>query len=337
MTLEKTHYILALAALCFFSSCSIFNKATDNTEVTLDDHYSNTEYGISFQLPSSWMVTEEPLPDTQEIVINLFKEGTGAEEELPLHVHADAEHSYIAILPHGLGTELPNSQYTSFDQESDHPDLSFEIDASKSTILQLKDGSHWAYFIDPAAPPGSWSDWGFIFAQIQTEEHQLYCLDPKTGERKSANQCNYAQGDEYIREGIRNEQDAAVIQAVLESLSLEQIEEQEAASNMIEVEQPLPDQNIRSPLTIRGEAKGYWYFEGTFVAKLYDASDNLLAEQPVEAQDHWTTEDFVPFEATIPFDAPDDQRGRLVLERANPSGLPENDQSYAIPVNFSPR
>lgn len=47
------------------------------------------------------------------------------------------------------------------------------------------------------------------------------------------------------------------------------------------------------------------------------------------------TEGFVPFDATLAFDAPATRIGLLVLERANPSGLAEHAALVAIPLRFS--
>jgi hypothetical protein len=47
------------------------------------------------------------------------------------------------------------------------------------------------------------------------------------------------------------------------------------------------------------------------------------------------TEDFVDFEAELDFEKPDlYERGSLILQKANPSGLPENDEALEITVNF---
>jgi hypothetical protein len=47
------------------------------------------------------------------------------------------------------------------------------------------------------------------------------------------------------------------------------------------------------------------------------------------------TEDFVPFTATIEFETPDyGDIGALILKKDNPSGLPEHDDAYEIPVRF---
>jgi Immunoglobulin-like domain of bacterial spore germination len=109
-----------------------------------------------------------------------------------------------------------------------------------------------------------------------------------------------------------------------------------AVSDLIKVETPLPHAEVQSPLTIKGQARGTWYFEGEFQIQLKDKDDNLLARTPAIAQGPWMTEDFVPFEATLRFDPPGDAQGTLVLQKANPSDNPENDRSYTIPVIFQP-
>jgi hypothetical protein len=48
----------------------------------------------------------------------------------------------------------------------------------------------------------------------------------------------------------------------------------------------------------------------------------------------WMTEEFVPFEAVVEFDDPAVEKGILVFEKDNPSGLPENADEFRIPVFF---
>jgi hypothetical protein len=55
----------------------------------------------------------------------------------------------------------------------------------------------------------------------------------------------------------------------------------------------------------------------------------------------YTTDDFVPFSGeltfTSPYSAGDPDfmaRGTLILQKANPSGLPEHDDAVEIPVTF---
>ncbi len=112
---------------------------------------------------------------------------------------------------------------------------------------------------------------------------------------------------------------------------------QKEISNLIKVENPLPNMEVTSPLKVKGEARGYWYFEADAPIVLLDKDGKKLAESYIKATGDWMTEDFVDFSGTIDFDAPDDERGYLVFKRANPSDKPENDREYRIPVLFPPK
>ncbi len=106
-------------------------------------------------------------------------------------------------------------------------------------------------------------------------------------------------------------------------------------SDLIRVTSPRPGDKVTSPLTIRGEARGTWYFEASFPVKIQTADGQVLAQAPAQAKGEWMTEDFVPFEVTLNFTAPADTQGKLILSKDNPSGLPENDDSLEIPITFS--
>jgi len=114
--------------------------------------------------------------------------------------------------------------------------------------------------------------------------------------------------------------------------SVEKIEPPEDKSNLIRVYSPQPNQEITSPLSITGEARGYWFFEASFPVKLLDKNGNVIAQTPAQAQGEWMTENFVPFSAEITFSNSETQNGTLVLEKDNPSDLPQNADELRIPV-----
>src|SRR3989338_1648514 len=99
----------------------------------------------------------------------------------------------------------------------------------------------------------------------------------------------------------------------------------------------LPAQNalIESPLRVSGEAKGSWYFEGTFPVRLLDANGSVLAAFPVAAKGEWMTPEFVPFEGELKFATPKTKTGILVLSKDNPSGLAEHDAFVSIQLRFA--
>ncbi|MFA5838334.1 MAG: Gmad2 immunoglobulin-like domain-containing protein [Candidatus Paceibacterota bacterium] len=111
---------------------------------------------------------------------------------------------------------------------------------------------------------------------------------------------------------------------------------------LIRVEYPQPNDLISSPLSIKGEARGYWFFESVAPVVLVDWDGLIIAQGHIQAMDDWMTEDFVNFEGVLEFKKPEiasktdfGKNGALILKRDNPSGLPENDSSVEIPVKFS--
>ncbi|HXK34959.1 MAG TPA: Gmad2 immunoglobulin-like domain-containing protein [Candidatus Paceibacterota bacterium] len=105
---------------------------------------------------------------------------------------------------------------------------------------------------------------------------------------------------------------------------------------LIRVETPRLGDTIKSPLTIRGEASGGWFFEASFPIRLLDASGNEIPLSPpyIMTAADWMTTEFVPFESTHTFPAPTTETGTLILIKDNPSGLPEFNDQIEIPVQF---
>lgn len=91
---------------------------------------------------------------------------------------------------------------------------------------------------------------------------------------------------------------------------------------------------ITSPVQIRGSARGFWFFEGSFPISLTDAHGRILGKGIAHADGEWMTNDLVPFSATIPFLPSSTATGTLIITKDNPSGLPENDQKYGTLIHF---
>lgn len=104
--------------------------------------------------------------------------------------------------------------------------------------------------------------------------------------------------------------------------------------NLIRVSSPRPNQVIKSPLAIEGEARGFWFFEASFPIKFFDENNNLLGTGLAQAESDWMTENFVKFKAVLSYVAEKAGSGTLVLEKDNPSGLPENADELKIPVKY---
>ena len=106
------------------------------------------------------------------------------------------------------------------------------------------------------------------------------------------------------------------------------------STTMIRVVTPIPNALIKSPVIVSGEARGNWYFEASFPVKILDAEGRQLGIVPAQAQGEWMTTNFVPFSVSLSFTTSTTDTGTLVLEKDNPSGLPEHAAEVRIPVRF---
>jgi hypothetical protein len=105
-------------------------------------------------------------------------------------------------------------------------------------------------------------------------------------------------------------------------------------TDQIKIDNLTSGQIIKSPLVVKGQARGSWYFEAVFPVAILDGNGQEIARTQAKAQSSWTTTDFVPFTATIDFKAPTTASGTLVFMKDNPSGLPINDAKFETPVSF---
>jgi len=104
--------------------------------------------------------------------------------------------------------------------------------------------------------------------------------------------------------------------------------------DLIQVENPRPNQKVSSPLLVKGKARGAWFFEADFPVRLLNSEGELVATGTATAQSDWMTEEFVLFSAELEFENPETKKGILIFEKDNPSGLPEYDDELIMPVYF---
>ncbi len=97
---------------------------------------------------------------------------------------------------------------------------------------------------------------------------------------------------------------------------------------------PAPGSTISNPLVVTGEARGTWFFEADFPVTLLDENEEVLAQWYAVADGEWMTEEYVSFTATIEYDhlSVSGQVGSLQIDRDNPTGKPEHDDGFSIPV-----
>jgi len=105
----------------------------------------------------------------------------------------------------------------------------------------------------------------------------------------------------------------------------------------IEVFLPNANSEISTPLEIKGTVSGNGWigFEGQVgTVKLLDSGGNKLASGILRATTDWTQSP-VRFESTLDFVYPNLDTGSLVFNNENPSGLPENNREFVLPVKIT--
>ncbi len=110
--------------------------------------------------------------------------------------------------------------------------------------------------------------------------------------------------------------------------------EAEMAIPDVIVDQPGYGDLVTSPMTVKGRARGSWYFEANLPVTLKDTNGVVLAQKGLYAQSDWMTANYVDFNDTLTFPMPTTQYGVLIISKDNPSGDPINDASFAVPVKF---
>ncbi|PVW16240.1 Gmad2 immunoglobulin-like domain-containing protein [Marixanthomonas spongiae] len=336
-----TIYILIIL-VCF--GCADTNKkkptgtegARDpNNEPTESKQYQNTQWQLQASVPPQYGILESKLPGDVPI-INFYSKTT--KKNPPFVYHEAPNLSYIAVLPKGFGTETPNGKQQPLSKWDGRLATGFDLNKEKSTVFLLENGEPWAYMLTPASLPNDWNEYGTIFVHVSVTDFEGKC-STKNNTEKPMEECEVLGGTDRI--AFYGTVDAASkneLHDILKSLQFISTEDVETPiSDLIKVEKPLPNIEVSSPLTVKGRARGYWFFEGTAGLRLEDKDGKTLAESHVKTKNGWMTEDFVPFSGTLTFDAPNDARGYLVFERANPSGKPENEREYRLPVIFPPR
>ena len=306
---------------------------TENKRLQSLEEYQNEKWDFSLQYPSNYALLESELPGNSP-VINVYP--GNSKYEPPFAIHEEPDNSYIAILPKGFGVDGPSGKRKNFmDWEPDEP-LDIQIDREESKAYLLENGDAWAYFLKLDKQPEQWQKYGGVFVNFKTSEFKVECFDPESGEPKKMSDCDPMGMDEVRYSGKVDKEDKKQLHEILNTIEFGNIQEQDI-SDVIQVEKPLPNMDVTSPLKIKGKARGYWFFEADAPIAILDKDFNEIAEGYIKADGEWMTKDFVNFQGTIQFDAPNDERGYLLFKRANPSDKKENDQEYRIPVIFPPK
>lgn len=326
-------------------SCADEKKAPDSLQAPAEEvaekqkesltEYHSEKWNFSLAYPSSYEVAEGELPASAPVVNVYTPENESAP---PLAIHENPQASYIAFLPEGFGVDAPSGTRKSFQEWGGSLPLSFDVDPVQSTVYLLESGEPWAASLRFYTPPTGWKDHGSIFVHFAVTDFKATCIDGDSKETKAMETCDPLGGDEVKYFGKVDPESKEALHQVLENVSFtSEGNQKREISDLIQVENPLPNTEVQSPLRITGSARGYWYFEAEAPVRLVDKDYNTLAMGSVRAKGDWMKEGFVPFEAELSFQTPGAEKGYLIFSRSNASGKPEHDRKYRIPVLFPPK
>ncbi|WP_157893283.1 Gmad2 immunoglobulin-like domain-containing protein [Salegentibacter sediminis] len=335
--MKYTYYILLV--LLIFSSCkekSEKEPETEKTETTPDGeslkNYSSPDFQLRFEYPDNYKVIEDSLPGKAP-VINVFRKNNPGEP--PFVIHEDFGNAYISFLPRGYGVDGPSGVQKSLEEFGNPLPLSFEIDKQKSRVYLLNNGELWGLYLRFATPPETWSEYGGIFVRYKVRDFEARCKSSANKEIPME-ECDPLGGDEILYFGKVEEKSKQEIDGIIKSLwfSRDNYDRKEI-SDLIKIELAVRGKTIESPLEIKGEARGNWFFEATAPVELLDGNFRSLGRSYIEVVgSNWMTEEFVAFKGSIDFKKPDTENGYLLLKNGNASGKPELDRILRIPVKF---
>lgn len=289
--------------------------------------YKNEEYDFSIQLPAGWIVATGTLK-TGDPAITFYKARIKNGTTTVYGPNDDVTH--VSVYPLGVAGE-------GISGKTEHSKVIIKTPHAFAKDYVLSSGKAWATKGEFDVHPGSWNDSGFVFARTVIEEEEVkYMRGDKEIEQY---EFDPFAGDYVERSGFINSQTRSTEEEILKSFSFIKTDEGgkgvvDKTSDYINIKSPKKNDVISSPVVVKGEARGSWYFEGDFPVRLETDKGEIVAETYATALDDWATDDYVPFELSIVFDMPVATSGRIVLMNNNPSGIDKNKMNVVVPVLF---
>jgi hypothetical protein len=102
----------------------------------------------------------------------------------------------------------------------------------------------------------------------------------------------------------------------------------------VKIYTPAINDTLVSPVIVMGEVPGNWSFEASFPVKILDAKGNVVAKATAQLLGEWMTTKLVPFSAKLTYASAVSGNGVLLLQKDNPSGMPQNDDTVSIPIHL---
>lgn len=181
----------------------------------------------------------------------------------------------------------------------------------------------------------------YVVAAIKTGDGYIGTNGILLGDRISPQTTEIRNGYLIINYADRAENEPMVARPSIGKSKYLVVENSNLVETPIYIEYPAKGEEISSPLTVSGVAKGSWFFEASFPLILTDWDGRIIAQSYATAQGEWMTTDYVRFSGEMKFAKPENptnqdyaKRGYLIFKKDNPSDLPEHDDAREIQIFF---
>jgi archaellum component FlaF (FlaF/FlaG flagellin family) len=113
--------------------------------------------------------------------------------------------------------------------------------------------------------------------------------------------------------------------------------EKAVLADWINVDSPAINEKVSSPVTVKGTARGSWFFEASAPVDVVNWDGLIIGQgyMTVDEGHSWMTTDYVPFTGTITYDASQlgaYDHGWIIFKRDNPSGESKFDRALEVRV-----
>lgn len=113
--------------------------------------------------------------------------------------------------------------------------------------------------------------------------------------------------------------------------------EKATLANWINIESPYINQKISTPVTVKGTARGNWFFEASAPVDVVNWDGLIIGQgyMTVDEGYNWMTTEYVPFTGTISYDVSQlgaYDHGWIIFKKDNPSGESKFDNALEMRV-----
>lgn len=298
-------------------SSSVELMQTTETSLSNWSTFTSQEFEFAISYPADWKVVPSGDAYLPKFTLEPRKNNNRTKDTF-------TPQTQVVIYPRGY----PEREFLGAVQPTQ---LTHQYQLRNSRDYILVDGSPWASEIQFGAVPSSWGPLGFIWLEANVDGYIEWCenLDKNTD-------CDPLFGDRLLRDGQVSLETRALLKEILATFTFIDVHKTLLGANNestdIAVTEPKPNRRIYNPVRIAGTAPATWFFEGRLGVEVRDINGVRVGFGTVSATNQAGSE--WSFGGSVEYVRPETSAGSVILQKANPQGIPNQDQAVSIPVVF---